>query len=421
MTDKNITALYICYWSLLDPLCQSQSLAYLLQLTARGRRFALITFEQEKYALQASPFAAMKRQLAEQGILWFPLTYHKRWPLLATAYDCLRGILMGLWIALRHRPKVVHSRSSIAAAMALGIAFIGRLKFLYDADARLSEEYADNGHWSRDSRAFRVTAWVEAQARKRADAIIVLSETLRDDFRREFQVNAPIEVIPCCVNLQVFQFNQASRERCRRELGVGDEKVFVYVGKTGARYQVAEMFEFFRVAQARSGGARLLILSGDDPEAFHRIAAGVGISHNRYWVQYARHEKVGEYLSACDAGLAFIRSAGCERGSSPIKIGEYLAAGLPVVITDSIGDYSRWIAQHQMGAVLAELHAAHYEAALDQLTKMWACKDGRAERHQFAATHLALETVGAKRYGQVYDVLLRDEQFTAKLQGSEQQ
>jgi glycosyltransferase involved in cell wall biosynthesis len=403
-----VIGLYICYWSLRDPLCQTQSLAYLLKLTSLGHKFALITFEQEKYALDSSQVSATRKELLQQGIRWFPLQYHKRFPLLATAYDCLLGVLTGIFIALRYRPKVVHSRSSIPAAMALAISRVCRLTFLYDADSRLSEEYADNGHWSRQSRAFRVTAWVEAQARRRADSIVVLSEKLRDDFRQDFGVTSPIEVIPCCVDLNAFQFDPTTRASCRTELGVVDGKLFVYVGKAGPRYLVDEMFDFFKLAEEQIGSAYLLILSAEAPEVFDEIAKRHRVSRDKYCVKYAGREKVSGYLSAADAGLAFIRSAGCERGSSPIKIGEYLAAGLPVVITRDIGDYSEWIAQHHLGAVLGNLDEEQYAQALKSLSEMWVKGHSfRAECRKFAETKVSIETVGAARYAKVYEELFR--------------
>ncbi|HEX8652846.1 MAG TPA: glycosyltransferase [Pyrinomonadaceae bacterium] len=405
-----MTGLYICYWSFQDPLCQTQSLAYLRTLAKRGHKFALITFEQPQCKTTPTQKKRIKRELQQEGIAWYPLKYHKRFPMLATAYDCVRGILMGVWIALRHRPQVIHSRSSVASAMALAVANVCRLKFLYDADATLSEEYTDHGHWSRDSGAFRVTAWVESQARKRAHSIVVLSEKLRDDFRQEFGVSAPIEVIPCCVNVEAFQFNQATRESCRRELGIVDERLFVYVGKAGTRSLVDEMFDFFKVAQARLGSpARLLILSGEEPEVFHRIAEKRQVSHDHYSVKYVGRERVSRYLAASDAGLAFIRSARCERGSSPIKIGEYLAAGLPVVMTERIGDYSEWVAQHDLGVVIGKLDEEHYAEAVKGLMEIWAKGNSfRTICRQFAETKISIETVGAPRYGKVYEGLLRD-------------
>lgn len=407
MANNNLTALYICWWSLNDPLCQTQSLAYLRELTKRGYRFALITFEQEQYRVDSIRQKTVKEELASAGIYWYPLTYHKRFPLLATSYDCLRAIFVALLLIIRRRIPIIHSRASIPSSIALAVSSICGIRFLYDADNRLSEEYADNGHWSRDGLAFRITAWVEATARKRADAVITLSETLRDDFRREFGVRAPIEVIPCCVDLDAFFFDEQARRERRRQLQLADdEKLFVYVGKLGPRYLVQEMFEFFRLAKAGLGSARLLILSADAPEGFQRLAAAQGLEADDYCLRQATRDEVREWLSAADVGLSFLRSADCERGSSPVKIGEYLATRLPVLITEAIGDYSDWISQHRLGVVVRSLDEAGYREAAESLTGLWADPALGERCRSFAEANLSLKSVAALRYDRTYKRLL---------------
>ncbi len=68
-----VTSLYICPWSLNDPLCQSQSLAYLRGLTEHGYKFALMTFENPKYAVAETEKIAVKKKLETQGIYWYPI------------------------------------------------------------------------------------------------------------------------------------------------------------------------------------------------------------------------------------------------------------------------------------------------------------------------------------------------------------
>jgi glycosyltransferase involved in cell wall biosynthesis len=277
---------------------------------------------------------------------------------------------------------------------------------LYDADARLSQEYVDNGHWSPESRAFRVTAWVEEQSRRRADEIITLSENLRRDFIEEFKVSAPITVIPCCVDVERFRFDAEARKAIRHELQMQGEKLLVYVGKTGPRYLVEEMFGFFKVFQARSGAAKLLILSNEEAQNFHQLADRQEISRADYMVRQAPREKVTAYLSAADAGIAFVRSAVCERGSSPIKIGEYLATGLPVLITENIGDYSELIERKRLGVVLKGHTAADYLQSAEQLLALMDEGDClKARCRQMAETNLSLKDIATARYDGVYQRL----------------
>lgn len=406
--NQQVHGLYLCYWSLMDPLCQTQSLAYLLQLAATGKRFVLITFEQPRFRLPADGRVAMRRTLQEQGIYWYPLTYHKRFPLFATGFDCLMGVVTGMVASWRHRPVVVHSRGSIPSAMALVLQRLCKLKFLYDADSRLSLEYADNGHWSRESLSYRITARVEAQARVNADWIVVLTERLREDFRHELCVQAPVEVIPCCVDTLRIQFDASARSVRRRELGLDDEKLLIYVGKLGPRYLVKETFAFLKHARKRFEDVRLLILSSDPREGFDAIAQEAEIGTSSYFVRRAGHDEVPSWLSASDAGIALIRSAECERGSSPIKIGEYLAAGLPVVLTDDIGDFSTLVHRQRIGVVLKGIDESAYLDCIGQLQNLWRARDELQSRCRAAAVNVCdLKLVGGTRYHRVYDRLLK--------------
>ena len=49
--QERLDSVYITYWSLLDPLCQSQSLPYLYALAGEGYRLGMITFEQPSWRM----------------------------------------------------------------------------------------------------------------------------------------------------------------------------------------------------------------------------------------------------------------------------------------------------------------------------------------------------------------------------------
>ena len=188
---------------------------------------------------------------------------------------------------------------------------------------------------------------------------------------------------------------------------MGDETLFVYMGKVGERYLVGETFEFFKAACERVGPARMLILSGDDPEAFRRIADERGVGRELYEVRHAAHEDVAGWLSAADVGLALIRSVRCERGSSPIKTAEYLAAGLPVVITPGIGDHSALVEREGVGVVVDPTLPGGCDSGAERLGALLAeGEDLRARCRRAAERHFSLEGVGVARYEAVYEGLL---------------
>src|SRR4051812_18331320 len=108
---------YICYQSLLDPLTQTQVVAYLEGLTRAGYRLILLTFEPRP--LTAGQAQGWHQCLAGKGITWHWRRYHKRPTLPATAFDVLVGVLTGWWLARRYGVRLVHARSHVPGLMAL--------------------------------------------------------------------------------------------------------------------------------------------------------------------------------------------------------------------------------------------------------------------------------------------------------------
>lgn len=394
---------YFSYWSLLDPLCQSQCLAYIKELTKEGYSFSLFTLEQEKYALDRTQTKKMKIELKQFGIDWFPLEYHKSMRLFTSGFYIFRGVAIGTYTTLKNKSKFVHSRSSVPAGIALLVSKICRTEFLYDADSTLSEEYLDIGYWKRDSLAFRITSFVEKKARKFADKIIVLTDELKKDFANDSNIQSEISVIPCCVDTNLFFFDEAARKRKRAEIGVEDETVFIYIGKVGTWYAVEEMFEFFKVFQTKSPSSKFLIISQENPQIFYEMAERHGISQDSVITGSAYYTEISEWLSAADVSLAFIHSLKSKRGSSPIKVGEYLAVGLPVVITKNIGDYSRLIEENNVGGVI-DLDNKDYKKIADNISVILTenKKSLRERCRRIVIEHASLREVGFKRYAKIY-------------------
>ena len=409
--NETVTSLYICPWSLRDPLCQSQSLAYLDAL-ARGAdfRFALLTFETPKYKLAGAEFEKTKRELARRGIYWYPVEWQFNSAAPQKAAGALKVFAAAARAVRRHKPRVVHSRSSMPAFFALAVARVFHLKFLYDADSVLSQEYVDVGHFSPRSASYKFLARVEAAARRRADALVVLTDNLKRDFVENFNVSAPIEVIPCCVNVEEFSVSAATRDARRSELNLApDGKLLVYVGKVGVRYLTEEVFAFFKTFARRFPSSRLLIVSGDEAEKFRRAARKREIADDSYFIKTGDRHAVKEWLAAGDAGLCLIHRAESERGSSPIKFSEYLSSGLPVVITSGVGDSSALVRRENLGVVLDETDAGDYDDAARELMNL--CNGKAAEVsarcRRAAREHYSLEAVGVERYKEVYRKLLQ--------------
>ena len=390
-------ALYICYWSLRDPLCQSQALPVVQALAAPTRVFGLVTFEQDPWKRTPAADRALRAELNRAHIHWMPLRYHKRPAGVATVVDIFQGMLLAIWVGTRHGVRVFHGRGSVAAAIAYLAAFLLRRRFFNDADGPLSQEYVDAGVWKKDSLWHRLTRHAESRFLATADTVAVLSEHRRREI--ESYCRRPPVVLPCGVDTSLFRADSSVRALLREQLGLSGT-VFVYAGKIGGWYLVHEMLTFVQQSREVLGPVTLLVLSSDPAQRFPP-PPGVVVVHRHA----TRHEMPG-YLSAADVGLSFILSAPSKAACSPVKNGEYLAMGLPVVTTAGIGDYSLLLEQSHTGVVVQTLDAKGYGAATKRLRVLLADPTLRLRCRATAEEELSMSEVVVPRYRAIYQYLL---------------
>jgi glycosyltransferase involved in cell wall biosynthesis len=103
-------------------------------------------------------------------------------------------------------------------------------------------------------------------------------------------------------------------------------------------------------------------------------------------------------LASCDAGISFIRPSYSKRASSPTKVGEYLAAGLPVVTNTGVGDVDALFAPGLAGVLIPSFDARALENAARALLELVAQPETPGRCRELARRELDLDRVGGPRY-----------------------
>ena len=404
--------LYISYNGMLDPLGQSQVVPYLEELSRFGARFSLISFEQPHAFTNEGEqkSAELSDELARHHIDWHRLRYHKRPSLPATAYDVFAGVRLGAALARRARFDLVHARSHVSAAIALRLKQRFGFRMIFDVRGLMADEYVDAGHWKRDSVPYRVTKNAERRCLYAADGVVTLTEKIWpvikqwDSLRNR---NMPHEVVPCCADLDRFRFDEAERSSRRDYLHINDRFVVVYSGSIDGWYLTEEMVNFFAVLKRQMPQAYLLWLTPSRHERIRAIMTARGIAESDYGVWAVSPREMPSYLSAADAGMAFIKPCFSKLASSPTKYGEYLGCGLPLIINTGVGDSDDLTAKDEAGVAVSAFDNEHYEQAASQVVKF---ADNpiqiRQRSRAIAERQFDLKTVGAERYARLYEQVL---------------
>ena len=393
-------SLYVCYYDLGEPLVQTQVLPYLRALVADGFEIHLLTFERRSLAHADRQRA--RASLLQSGIRWSSLRYHA-WPSLpATVYDIVVGTGWTLAYCLRHRIRIVHARSHVPAAIGLVAKRLLGCRLLFDMRGLLAEEYVDAGHWSATGLKFRLTKAMERLFFRDADAIVMLTRRIKAELTRQEPVllarGDDIEVIPCSVDTTRFRMSSTERDVFRAARGWTDRLVLAYVGKLGTWYLPREMAAFFAALKRAHPRAYFAVLTQSPSELMRSALREEGIGTEDADVGYVAPEQIPISLAACDAGISFIRSSYSKRASSPTKVGEYLAAGLPVVTNAGIGDLDALFDGSGVGVVTQAFDRADLDRAAETLLRIVAEPSTHEGCRALASRELGLDTVGGPRY-----------------------
>lgn len=414
-TPRAPRSLYISYFGLREPLVQTQVLPYLRQIRRGGVEVSLLTFEPDRRRAWPAPeIRAWRIRLGQEGIRWFCLPYHKRPTLPATLADIAAGAWLAARLARREGIDVLHARGHMAAAMGALAKRTSKARLIFDIRGFMPEEYVDAGLWPAEGYLFRGAKAAERRLLAAADGFVVLTERARDilfpGYPEDDRPDRPVEVIPCCVDLERFRSADGlSREAVREDLGLQGRRVLVYVGALGGWYLTQEMADFLGTARQQDRSTFAMILTQSAPEMIAEPLRRLGYEAQDYLIRRVPPEEIPRYLKGADLALSFIKQCYSKLSSSPTKVAEYLASGVPVVSNAGIGDLDHVIAGDGVGVLLKELNREAYLQALGAAERLRREPKLADRCRACAQDRFDLETVGGVRYRRLYQCLLSAE------------
>jgi glycosyltransferase involved in cell wall biosynthesis len=354
---------------------EAQMAQLALGLVRRGWKVAVVS-------LLPSPTA--EKRLAGQGITALSLGMR---PGLADP----RGMLRLLLLLQRFRPDIVHSHLFHANVLARSA------RLLWPAPVVIStlHSIAESGHalegtgW-RDL-AYRITASL-------ADRTVAVSQAVGDRHVEAHAVSRRrLRVIPNGVDVAAFRPDTELRARRRRELGIGDEFVWLAAGRLMWKKDYPTLLRAF----AALGSGELLI-AGEGPQEAELRALADELRVSPRFLGSVRD--MPALLNAADALVLSSKVEGL-----PMVLLEAAACGLPAVACDA-GGVGEALIENETGFVCP---AADWQALQGAMGRLAALTGEQRASMGKAARRLAVERFDLTRtvtdWEQLYRELLRSE------------
>lgn len=261
--------------------------------------------------------------------------------------------------ATEYAPDAVYERLSLFGSAGVRLARSLGVPLLVEVNAPLVDESLRHRGLAAAGRARAV----EHTVLRSADRVLAVSEPLRVWLMRDGVDPARVSVLPNAVDAGRFAPGTGSREQARRALALGDETSIGFVGTLKPWHDVAGLVRAAGLL-ARAGRRLTLVVVGDGPErqALEGLARREGVRAR--FAGAVPHPRVAELLAGIDVGVVpYLRP---DIYFSPLKLFEYLAAGVPVVAADA-GDVRCCLASGRGGALYTPGDDLSLAAALESL------------------------------------------------------
>jgi len=314
-------------------------------------------------------------------------------------YSFMRGLKVTKYLVHNYDIKILHARNFFSAflSITIKILFKSNLKVLYDNRGLAIEERIFSGQLKKlPEKIFRR---IEKIVVNKSDSIVVVSERFKEFLITKYGTSI-IKKISIINNKTVIPYlNGLELEKIKSNV----DYIGVYSGSAASWQNINGMMELFKIAFNMFDNTRIKILTWQKERFVNKLSNYPELK-DKIEILFFVQEKVFDNLIRCNFGIIFRENNLISNVSSPLKFAEYLAAGLPVLINEGIGDTEDIISKYNIGVIIRR---ENYYAGLKEMMDLLKDKNVYSRCRDVALREFNIKDA-FNSYQMIYEELLNN-------------
>lgn len=257
---------------------------------------------------------------------------------------------------LIYRIEIIHARSYPAALLSYLLKKILRTKYIFDMRGLYPEEGVTKGSFNQGSFNYRMWMQIEKKLIENADRVVVESYPFYE-YVNSVVGTSKTSVIPCCVDAEKFRYDEKKKIRLKKEYRLEDKFLLVYLGTVsmdGGWHDPGIMADYFLHFKKLQTNTHFLIINNQKKirDSLSEFLKAKGLEENQFTIINPLEKSTSDILPIGDIGLLLIRKLPKAKTMISVKYVEYLASGLPVIVSSDVCGAANLTRENQCGIVI---------------------------------------------------------------------
>jgi glycosyltransferase involved in cell wall biosynthesis len=286
--------------------------------------------------------------------------YTKKPPVLSTIWDVITLQKKAYNLHKKMKFSLTHCRGYISSLIGLSLRRRHGVPFLFDMRGFWADERIDGEIWNIKNPFYKfVYKFFKKQELSffnDSDVTISLTQKGKEEIKswENIKKNIDIEVIPCCADMELFDFKKINEERkqfFKQKYNIQqNDYILIYIGNFSTVYKFNEVLKVYK--SIRKENLKFIICSHEPIDTFNLfLSKNDLIDDNQIYYDSLNRIDIPSVLSIADYSIFFCKEGFSRKATSPTRLAEILGCGLKVIINNGIGDTKELIESNALGFV----------------------------------------------------------------------